>query len=453
MTNNIHFSRESSPDTVYLEDFISFQADVKDLDIFPEELTDYSSNTTSPSPEQEQELSSCASSPSVSICSKDSTSGSQPASPFTQIKNNFTIPRTSPSPSSFNNFNNRNSLCDHHHSILCTVCSSSKPALHTEAHLLHQPPGVVAQLADSTVHQAPTHSPSLPLVTWSTSHQSPRVEYTPLVTTEKSPRAERRSPTVLSPETVTTKETDQNKCSHHLLPKCYNCGNCLCCLLIYNKEQLSVIKASCSSDSPSLFKPLTIDIPEIAPFNTYLKSPSSNKSLNTPVCEISPDTLQPVSLFSSGTTTTKKKDLTVPRLVFLFPVYWISRSIQHWILLPNTIYQMEGLTGLTADEKGKCRNTDGGEDAEVCFGNNLQGGKAYNDNIGRGAEAHVDPDEERMLRLMRALRVKVTIPVFTGAKSEDPITFKTKALDYMEATEVPVPDHVNEFRHCLEGKA
>ena len=50
-----------------------------------------------------------------------------------------------------------------------------------------------------------------------------------------------------------------------------------------------------------------------------------------------------------------------------------------------------------------------------------------------------------MLRLMRALRVKVTIPVFTGAKSEDPITFKTKALDYMEATEIPVPDRVNEF--------
>ena len=114
---------------------------------------------------------------------------------------------------------------------------------------------------------------------------------------------------------------------------------------------------------------------------------------------------------------------------------------------------MEGLTGLTADEKGKRRNTDGGGDEEVCFGNNPQGGKAYNDNIGRGAEGHVDPDEERMLRLMHALRVKVTIPVFTGAKSEDPITFKTKALDYMEATEVPVPDRVNEFRHCLEGKA
>ena len=321
MTNNITFSRESSPDTVYLEDFISFQADVKDLDIFPEELTDYSSNTISPSHEQEQELSSCASSPSVSICSKESTSGSQPVSPFTQIKNNFTIPRTSPSPSSFNNFNNRNSLCDHHHSILCTVCSSSRPALHTEAQLLHQPPGVVAQLADNTVHQAPTHSPSLPLVTWSNGHQSLRVEYTPLVTTEKSPRVERRSPTVLSPETVTTKATDPNNCSHNLLPKCYNCGNCLCCLLIYNKEQLSVIKASCSSDSPSLFKPLTIDIPEIAPFNTYLKSPSSNRSLNTPVCEFSPDIQQPVSLFTSGHSTAKQElsstqaSVTIPCLL------------------------------------------------------------------------------------------------------------------------------------------
>ena len=101
---------------------------------------------------------------------------------------------------------------------------------------------------------------------------------------------------------------------------------------------------------------------------------------------------------------------------------------------------------------GKRKNTGGGGDGEVCFGNNLQGGKAYRDNIGRSAEAHVDPDEERMLRLMRALRVKVTIPIFTG-KNKDPITFKTKALDYMEATDIPVRDRMNEFRHCLEGKA
>ena len=111
------------------------------------------------------------------------------------------------------------------------------------------------------------------------------------------------------------------------------------------------------------------------------------------------------------------------------------------------------MEGLTADDAGKRKNTEGGGDEEVCFGNNLQGGKAYRDNIDRGAEAQVDPDEEQMLHLMRALRVKVTIPIFTGGKNEDPITFKTKALDYMEATDIPVRDHVNEFRHCLEGKA
>ena len=77
--------------------------------------------------------------------------------------NNFTIPRNTSSPSSFNNFNKRNSLCDHYHSILCTVCSSSRPTLHTEAHLLHQPPGVVAQVADNPVHQGPTHCPSSPI--------------------------------------------------------------------------------------------------------------------------------------------------------------------------------------------------------------------------------------------------------------------------------------------------
>ena len=36
----ISFSIESSPDTVYLEDLISFQADLKDLDEFPEELSE-----------------------------------------------------------------------------------------------------------------------------------------------------------------------------------------------------------------------------------------------------------------------------------------------------------------------------------------------------------------------------------------------------------------------------
>ena len=47
----ISFSIESSPDTVYLEDLISFQADLKDLDEFPEELSDISSACSSKSPE------------------------------------------------------------------------------------------------------------------------------------------------------------------------------------------------------------------------------------------------------------------------------------------------------------------------------------------------------------------------------------------------------------------
>ena len=58
-----------------------------------------------------------------------------------------------------------------------------------------------------------------------------------------------------------------------------------------------------------------------------------------------------------------------------------------------------------------------------------------------------------MLRLMRALHVKVAIPIFKGDKNEDPIEFKTKALDYMEAMDIPVRECVVEFHHCLEGKA
>ena len=58
-----------------------------------------------------------------------------------------------------------------------------------------------------------------------------------------------------------------------------------------------------------------------------------------------------------------------------------------------------------------------------------------------------------MLRLMHTLCVKVAIPVFKGDKNEDPIEFKTKALDYMEATDIPVRERVIEFHHCLEGKA
>ena len=54
---------------------------------------------------------------------------------------------------------------------------------------------------------------------------------------------------------------------------------------------------------------------------------------------------------------------------------------------------------------------------------------------------------------MHALCVKVSIPVFKGDKNEDPIELKMKALDYIEATDIPVHNRVIEFRHCLEGKA
>ena len=306
MTNKTPSSRDSSPNTIYLEDFISFQADVKDLDIFPEELTDNNSDCVFSPHEQEQGQSDCASSHCESIGSQDSISGSEPSSPFTHIKCNFPIPRNSSSPSSFNSFNKRNSLCDHHHSILCTVCSSSRPTLHSHAQLLHQPPDVVAQEADNPVQHSPTHNPSSPVGSSTTDIRSPSVECATSSTTEKSPTAERKSPTAQSPEMVTTIAKDHNNCSHYLLPKCYNCGNCLCCILLYNKGSHSDIKHSCSGYSPSLFTPLTIDIPEIAPLNTKLKSPSSNRSLNTPVCQFSPVTPQPEPLFISGHTTPSK---------------------------------------------------------------------------------------------------------------------------------------------------
>ena len=116
------------------------------------------------------------------------------------------------------------------------------------------------------------------------------------------------------------------------------------------------------------------------------------------------------------------------------------------------------MDGLAADEVGPCRNAQGRGDDEITLGGGARGGHNLNPredeaNHGRGAERNVDPDEERMLRLMCTLRVKVAIPVFKGDKNEDPIEFKTKALDYMEATDIPVRERVVEFCHCLEGKA
>ena len=116
------------------------------------------------------------------------------------------------------------------------------------------------------------------------------------------------------------------------------------------------------------------------------------------------------------------------------------------------------MDGLAADKVGTHRNAQGGGDDEVTLGGGARGGHNLNlhedeANRGHGAECNIDPDEERMLCLMRALHVKVAIPVFKGDKNEDPIEFKTKALDYMEATDIPVWEHVVEFHHCLEGKA
>ena len=58
-----------------------------------------------------------------------------------------------------------------------------------------------------------------------------------------------------------------------------------------------------------------------------------------------------------------------------------------------------------------------------------------------------------MLQMFRSLHVKIPVPTFRGDNSEDPAIFKTKALDYMEASDVPRHDRVHEFRHLLEGKA
>ena len=115
------------------------------------------------------------------------------------------------------------------------------------------------------------------------------------------------------------------------------------------------------------------------------------------------------------------------------------------------------MDGLAEDKAGPRRNGQGGGEDKVILGGGTRGGNNLNlcedeANCGRGAERNVDPDEERMLCLMHALRIKVAIPVFKGDKNEDPIEFKTKALDYMEDTDIPVRECVVEFRHRLQGK-
>ena len=112
------------------------------------------------------------------------------------------------------------------------------------------------------------------------------------------------------------------------------------------------------------------------------------------------------------------------------------------------------MDGLAADGGGQRDNVQGRGEEEVVLGRGYNGNVCEEEaNLGQGAGRNVDPDEERMLHLMCALRVKVSIPVFKGDKNEDPMEFKTKALDYMDAQEIPIRECVFEFRHCLEGKA
>ena len=281
-----------------MEDIIDFQADLKDLDEFPEELSDFHSTSSNKSPEQEQEQFSCVPSPSNSVCSQSSDQGSPPTSPFSHIKHSYTIPKTSISPGSYNNFHQRSSLCTTHHSVLCTVCCVSRP--HTE--VLHQSPDVVAL---PTASQAQTHSPHTPALAPQSDDQSPTVVSTLLLSTNRLPMVERRLPTACLPIPVTHDVVNANICSHNLLPKCLTCGNCICCTLFYNKQSTDSVNNS-PAVGDSFSKQLTIDIPLIAPLNPSLRSPLCNTSLNTPEIQFSPvSPVTPVhqALFSSGTTT------------------------------------------------------------------------------------------------------------------------------------------------------
>ena len=112
------------------------------------------------------------------------------------------------------------------------------------------------------------------------------------------------------------------------------------------------------------------------------------------------------------------------------------------------------MDGLAADGGSQRDNVQGRGEEEVVLGRgNNRNVREEDANLGQGAGDPVDPDEEHMICLMCALHVKVSIPVFKGDKAEDPMEFKTKALDYMDAQEIPIRERVFEFRHCLEGKA
>ena len=101
------------------------------------------------------------------------------------------------------------------------------------------------------------------------------------------------------------------------------------------------------------------------------------------------------------------------------------------------------MDGLAADGGGQRDNAQGRGDKEVVLGRgNNRNVREEEADLGQGAGHHVDPDEERMIRLMCALRVKVSIPVFKGDKAEDPMEFKMKALDYLDAQEIPIRECV-----------
>ena len=57
------------------------------------------------------------------------------------------------------------------------------------------------------------------------------------------------------------------------------------------------------------------------------------------------------------------------------------------------------------------------------------------------------------MEVMQTLRSKVPLPVFHGKPGEDPITFRKKALDYMEDANIPLVERTNAFKLCLDGKA
>ena len=76
------------------------------------------------------------------------------------------------------------------------------------------------------------------------------------------------------------------------------------------------------------------------------------------------------------------------------------------------------MDGLAADGGGQRNNAQGrGEEEVVLGGGNNRNVREEEANLGQGAGRNVDPDEERMLCLMHALRVKVSIPVFKGDKN------------------------------------